>query len=118
MEFSELVGKTLSKISVQDDERVIFTDSNGQDYAAYHLQDCCEKVVVWETIGDLTDAMASPILEASSETDPEGDPKPDEYSESWTWTRQRIKTAKGEVTFVWLGTSNGYYGENVYFGLT
>ena len=39
--------------------------------------------------------------------------KPDEYSESWTWTFYKIETNKGGIWMRWLGESNGWYSEEV-----
>lgn len=116
MDFSALVGKTLAKIDVLDGERIIFTEDNGTVYASYHMQACCESVGIDRTEGVVENAIGSTIIEAEETQDSEIDPP--EYPDSWTWTRQRIRTAKGEVTFVWLGESKGYYGETPYFGLS
>ena len=116
MEFSELTGKTLVKIETTDYERIIFVDDTDTAYASCHQQDCCESVSVQEVIGNLDDVLNSPILEASETFDTTE--KPPEHPDSWTRTYQRLRTAKGEVTFHWLGESNGYYSETPYFGFT
>lgn len=117
MKFSELKGKTLTKIEVLDDERIVFTTDDGKAFASYHMQDCCESVGIHETRGNIDDVLGSPILEANEACDSEAN-KPGEYAESWTWTTQRLRTEKGELVFVWLGESNGYYGETPYFDFT
>jgi hypothetical protein len=116
MEFSEIVGKTLESVDNGDGERIVFHFADGTACTSYHSQDCCESVGVDRVEGDIDNILGQPILEAEETMDSEaGQP---EFAESWTWTRQRIKTAAGEVTFVWLGTSNGYYGETPYFQIT
>lgn len=114
MAFEDLVGKTIDKVEVLD-ERIIFTVGH-LTYATYHLADCCESVDIEKVIGDLEDIVNTPILEAEESINNTDNPPPN--TESWTRTFHRLKTVKGEVTFVWLGQSNGYYNEIPYFGLT
>ncbi len=117
MNFSEIVGKTLASVDQSNNERLVFHFSDGTACESVHMQDCCESVVVYHVEGDVVTLIDLPILEAEETQDPSGEPKP-EHPDSWTWTRQRIRTAAGEVTFVWLGESNGYYGETPQFGIT
>lgn len=116
MEFKEIVGKVIETVDHTDTERIIFYFADGTAAESYHSQDCCESVVVNRIEGDLVSIVGLPIIEAEETHDSESDPP--ENPESWTWTRQRIRTAAGEVTFVWLGESNGYYGETPYFQIT
>lgn len=116
--FAELVGKTIGRISgsVGDAEFLIETE-DGQIYALYHEQDCCESVVLQDITGDLHDLLGTPILvaeEVSSRDDP-ADYTPEPYRESFTWTFYKLRTIKGGVTLRWLGESNGYYSESVSF---
>lgn len=117
MDFSILVGKTLESIE-NSGERLTFHIDDGTAYVSYHSQDCCESVQIDHVDGNVEDVIGQMIVEAEDWED--GDPVPDvKYQpESHTWTRQRIRTNKGEVTFHWLGESNGYYGETPYFQLT
>ena len=82
-----------------------------------HVQDCCENVWVEEVVGNVSDLIGSPIIEAEcveSSDDPDGF-KHEYQPESQTWTFYKLGTAKGFVTIRWLGTSNGYYSERVDF---
>jgi hypothetical protein len=116
MEFSDMVGRVLESVE-ETGERIVFNFNDGTACESYHSHDCCESVSVQETLGNIDDIIGSPILESVEDCESRGLPEP-EYPDSWTWTRQRIRTAKGEVTFVWLGVSNGYYGETPYFQIT
>lgn len=112
-----LVGKTLTKI-VQSDDEVYFHCDNGDVFRAYHMQDCCENVGVWDVVGDLQSLIGSPVTRAS---DIIGDFPSDinyEPYDSYTWTFHTIETEKTKVIIRWLGESNGYYSESVYFQRT
>lgn len=119
--FADLLGKTLARVEVNaDKDEILFGTTDGRLYRQYHSQDCCESVEVEEIIGDLSDLIGEPILlaeevEHENET-PEGvTPKDGYLGESYTWTFYKLATIKGSVTIRWLGNSNGYYSESVYF---
>lgn len=110
---SDLIGKTLTKISVESEyslkNKIVF-ESQDEVYEMYHEQDCCEVVSIEDIEGDLNDLVGVPILNAeestkSGETD---------YG-SETWTFYKFATINGYVTIRWYGESNGYYSEAVNF---
>ena len=109
----EMIGRTMVSAVVSDDnETLTFTDSDGVRYVFYHEQDCCESVQIEDICGDLDDLTSAPIAvaeEVSSER------KEDKEYESQTWTFYKFATMRGSVTVRWLGESNGYYSEEVYF---
>lgn len=112
--FEDLLGKTLLKVENLDNERIRFECNNGEVFELYHMQDCCEHVVVEEIAGDLSDLVGYPILlaeEAVSQDPPPGS----ERQESDTWTFYKLRTIKGSVDIRWHGVSNGYYSESVDF---
>ncbi len=119
MDFKEIAGKTLVSLEGAEpgSERIVFNFADGTACVAYHSQDCCESVSVSRIEGELANIIDSPITEAEHTCDSDTD-RPGEYSDSWTWTKYRVRTAKGEATIVWLGESNGYYGETPYFQIT
>lgn len=106
---SDMLGKTFSRV-VSDGDTVTFQNDEVR-YVLYHLTDCCESVVVEEIIGDLEDLEGWPLLIAREDHDAEGEELPNE--ESYTWTFYNFATFKGYVTIRFLGTSNGYYSEDV-----
>lgn len=123
---SALVGKTIIKIvgGEKHCEIIEFECSDGSKYEMFHRQDCCEDVMVEDVCGDLSDLIGSPVLRAekvtNENTHPEGFTKPEDryIDDSFTWTFYKIDTAKGGVTIRWLGSSNGYYSEEVSFSET
>ena len=116
---SVMIGKTLREVIQPDDERVTFVVDDHESFAAYHLEDCCEHVRIVSVVGDVADIIGTPIVAAVedvfADTNPPGGDWPEEHDDSYTWTLHKITTERGEVTFHWLGESNGYYSENVYF---
>lgn len=108
-----LLGKVLSKVEEGSSEEVIFYIDDKPAFHSYHMQDCCERVDLIDTIGNLDDIIGSPIINAYQEEFDGPEPK---HADSYTWTAQIIETEKGQVRFEWLGESNGYYSERVYFG--
>jgi hypothetical protein len=116
--FSDLVGKTLTSIVVAENkERVDIKTADGRHFSMQHFQDCCESVELAEVVGDISDLIDSPILlaEEVSESGEGNGPDGAYCGESWTWTFYKLATIKGSVTLRWVGESNGYYSESVYF---
>lgn len=120
---SLLIGKTLECVEINEDQdEIYFCCTDGEAFRAYHMQDCCESVSVHDISGSLQDLIGSPIVESSATRDDENWPSDVEksrWTESFTWTTHKLKAASGvEVVVRWLGESNGYYSESVYFQRT
>lgn len=112
--FESLNGKTLVSVTGQvGDDRMVFTCDDDTVFELYHDQDCCESVQIEDICGDLSDLVGEVLT--AEEVSNYDNGKPSEYTESYTWTFYRVGTARGLVTVRWLGTSNGYYSESVYF---
>ena len=105
---SDMLGKTFSR--VRSDEDTVTFENDEVRYVLYHSTDCCESVVVEDIIGDLEDLEGWPLLIAREDYNADG---PDLNEESYTWTFYNFATFKGYVTIRFLGTSNGYYSEDV-----
>jgi hypothetical protein len=109
---TEIIGKTFSRVKMSEDkDRIEFTTEEGFVWAMFHGQDCCEIVLVEDVTGDLSDLVGSPVLTAEERSE-EGEENEGATS---TWTFYVLATAKGTVTIRWLGRSNGYYSERVFF---
>src|SRR5690348_8483624 len=106
VEFSTLTGKTLVRVQNIDDERIEFETADGDTFALFHRQDCCESVRVESVVGDLADLIGTPILlaeEATSKNDPKdvaeakatkraADPESYyDYTDSQTWTFYKLR---------------------------
>jgi uncharacterized protein (TIGR02996 family) len=112
-DLSDLVGKVLSAAKHEAD-RIVLTDSTGPEYVIYHRQDCCENVDIESVDGNIEDLLWSPITVAEESAESvieDGTGEEKTRYESATRTTHRIATAKGEVTVLWFGSSNGYYSE-------
>ena len=132
-QISDLIGKTLTAVEREGNDRLIFTCEDGKRYFMYHEQDCCEGVSIDDINGDLQDLVGSPITLAEEATSNEHTPErqaekqkekekaeaEDGYwydsDESFTWTFYKLATIKGYVDIKWFGSSNGYYSESVDF---
>ena len=108
--FSDLIGATLYKVVVTEDElRLHLTETHYVRF--HHDQDCCETVYIESVVGDIEDLVGSEILVAEEVAYDE--PALDNWDESYTWTFYKFATIKGSVDIRWYGTSNGYYSESV-----
>ena len=117
---NELVGKIISKIDNNNNEQLYFYCNDDSVYIMYHSQDCCESVSIEDIVGDLSDLLHSPVIDAREESNSEEHPADKQNTEvyagdSFTWTFYIIGTMKGSVTIRWYGSSNGYYSESVNF---
>jgi hypothetical protein len=98
--FSDLVGKTLVKIEVNEDQNRITFHTADEAFCLYHGQDCCEIVSINDINGSWDDLIGSPLLvaeEATSENETPDGVTPPEYPDSYTWTFYKLATIKGFV---------------------
>lgn len=109
----DIMGKTLRKIEVNDDD-IKFHTTDAETFMMYHDQDCCESVGLVDIIGDVEDLVGSPIVLAEMRTSEVIDPR-DYGIDLQMWTFYEFATNKGSVTLRWFGTSNGYYSVGVSF---
>ena len=133
MNFEDIKGKTFCSVDRWKDSLIYYGDAirfkvdHTESYVMYHAADCCESVTIESVSGDLSDLVGTPICLAEEVVSSAGEglagsiygelqeQSNDERDESCTWTFYKISTAKGHVTIRWIGVSNGYYSESVYF---
>lgn len=106
----DIEGKTIKEVKINESDEINFLTEDGSKYRMVHHQDCCELVyIAWdrssskEKIKGLVGQKIISVSEESSEYL--------EASESGTLTIYTIN----DVKIVWIGESNGYYGETPYF---
>lgn len=118
VDFGSIVGVVMSRVEQKDNDRIEFEAADGRMFVMQHYQDCCECVVIEDLCGYLQDLVGEPILLAEAVSgemaQPDGwDGECGDFS--CTWTFYKLATRKGYVDIRWLGTSNGYYSEEVSF---
>lgn len=118
-------GRVMRSVNMNVDRtELVFEADDGLRFRFYHKQDCCERVVIEDIVGELEDLVGAPILVAEETI---GLPPAEEVlrrlgadqpnDDSWTWTFYRFATIRGTVTVRWYGSSNGYYSEKVDFSV-
>jgi hypothetical protein len=108
---SDFEGSVIQSINVSEDkDEINFTLTTGESFKMYHMQDCCESVLIDDIDGDLQDLVGQRIEVFEERTSELGD---EEVWESLTWTFYTIRTIKNSVTITWRGESNGCYSESV-----
>lgn len=118
LDISILKGKTLTNIEVNKlgENYIRFTDTDNNNYIMFHERDCCEIVYIEDICGDINNLIGSPLTMAECVTK-ENDDTSYEDGCSITWTFYKLATIKGYVTIRWYGESNGWYSEEVNFGI-
>ena len=108
MKFEDIIGKTFVTVIAEGgyEDRIVFTEVDGTQYAMKHFQDCCEQVGIEDIDASLDILVDTPIISAYEST---------EDGEDELWTFYRASTVKGTVCIRWHGTSE-YYSTSVDFG--
>lgn len=115
VDFSVLLGKTLTKVEVFGSEEIIFETTEGETFRMFHYQCCCESVTIEDICGDIQALVGSPIVLAEVVSNSDDPPSTEFPDSSYTWTFYRIANKKIFVTIRWYGESNGCYSESVDF---
>lgn len=103
-----LKGQTILRIEglKQYNEEVRIYLEDGSYLKMHHRQDCCECVRLEDF--ECSGPCLGKVIDAYEEINEEG------YGNTGTWTFYRIRLINGAELFMrWLGSSNGYYGEQV-----
>lgn len=110
---NEMIGKVPYRIEQDENNKTLtfyFTDNTKGKF--YHEQDFSEYVRIEDVNGDWSDLVGNPILVAEERTYSANE---DEVPDCGTWTFYTFRGINGSVDVRWLGESNGYYSESVYF---
>lgn len=130
-DFALLNGKTIVDIQGlpgdgnPDDGKqdcLTFVCADGSAFRVYHQQDCCEHVSLGSIRGDISKITGFRVVDSFAYEDTVYIPSDIDYKpghgDSFTVTVHTIITTEGVIQFVWLGVSNGYYSESIYFTRT
>lgn len=109
-----LKGETIASIegAQASSNIVIIKTESGRTFRMYHEQDCCESVAIESVAGDPASLIGRVVTEAIETREDTGAKHGDNSSTETTFV---LTTDAGPVTILWVGTSNGYYGEDVSF---
>lgn len=124
-DISVLVGLTLTAIDAKRDDEdgdiveLWFRTECGRTFRMFHEQDCCETVYLNDCGGcSIEDVVGDTILHAETAST-QGDEVMQKFfsegGERHLWTFYKISTVFTSLTLRWLGSSNGYYAEDVSF---
>jgi hypothetical protein len=114
-EFEGLKGRHITNYArghySYDNNDAFYIEVDGVDvYRMTHHQDCCESVTLSDISGDMDDLLNEEILLAKESYR-------DDSNDDGTlmYTFYRLQSMHGDVTLLWDGSSNGYYGVDVSF---
>jgi len=114
IEVGAIVGEVLTHVDTNEHgDEILLTTASGKTIKIFHSQDCCETVSIEGTDGAWHDLFGKVIVEATQSEWSDQEPKPNEYSESWTRTELKFRSDDTTVISRWIGESNGYYSEGV-----
>lgn len=116
MEIKELIGKTLRSYKTTTTARKDWFNRSLLEFRTdnstihfYHTQSCCESVDLEDIIGDMSDLLNTPIVNAY-ESDSGSNEEGGSYNQ---WVFYTLSTIKGTVVLRFYGSSNGYYSTEV-----
>lgn len=111
MSIEKMIGKTIDRVEgiEEESEEVCFHFTDGSMMKMHHIPDCCEAVWLNDFDNDSIGGLVTSATEETSE-DPAFKVAGDDGE---TWTFYRIETATGGIWMRWIGSSNGYYSEDV-----
>lgn len=113
--FESLAGKTLTTYRY-DGENGLFLTFGDETYVMRHDQSCCEKVSLETSANEMDALVGQKIHHAyvnarqSERLDKHGN-----LDGTMTWTFYVLQGGTSCVVLRWVGSSNGYYSEEVDF---
>lgn len=105
---NKILGATITEVSVNSDDKVLICTENG-NILFFHSQDCCESVYLTSFEPDLKELVTDSIKEVIFHLEHDEDGYTSETTTYITILTNSNKTFK----MVWVGSSNGYYSEDV-----
>lgn len=109
-DLEKIIGATILEVNgcVRDSECVSFVTDRGT-LRLLHRQNCCERVYLADTNGDMFDLIGGVVSVAEERSNQKGERG--EYRTKFTF--YTIRTTKGDLDLRWIGKDNGYYSVSV-----
>jgi hypothetical protein len=109
-DLEKIIGATILDVTgcVRDSQHVSFVTDRGT-LVLQHRQNCCERVYLADTNGDMLDLIGGIVSVAEERSNQKGDRG--EYRTKYTF--YSIRTTKGDLDLRWIGKDNGYYSVSV-----
>lgn len=109
-DLEKIIGATILEVvgCVRDSDSVSFVTDRGT-LRLLHRQNCCERVYLADTNGDMFDLIGGVVSVAEERSNQKG-----ERGECRTkYTFYSIRTTKGDLDLRWIGKDNGWYSVSV-----
>ena len=109
-DLEKIIGATILEVNgcVRDSECVSFVTDRGT-LRLLHRQNCCERVYLADTNGDMFDLIGGVVSVAEERSNQKGGHG--EYRTKYTF--YTIRTTKGDLDLRWIGKDNGWYSVSV-----
>lgn len=109
-DLEKIIGATILEVVGCERESgcVTFVTDRGT-LRLLHRQDCCERVYLADTNGDIADLIGGVVSVAEERSNQKGGRGEDRIK----YTFYSIRTTKGDLDLRWIGKDNGYYSVSV-----
>lgn len=109
-DLEKIIGATILEVvgCVRDSDSVSFITDRGT-LRLLHRQNCCERVYLADTNGDMFDLIGGVVSVAEERSNQKGGRG--EYRTKYTF--YTIRTTKGDLDLRWIGKDNGWYSVSV-----
>ena len=114
VDFSTLVGHKI--VEVNDSFGELFITTDRASFRMRHDGECCEQVELIDGLDDLRGLVGETVVVAAKAVS-DGGAAPKDFTDQGCseWTFYMLRTANGDATLRWFGSSNGYYSTDVKF---
>lgn len=106
--FSALIGRTIKKISVNDNQEILSFDTDSGAISFKGYGDCCSETWFADIVG--VDSLLNAKIVSVEDIEMESIQDDRCRQESDSFYGVKIQTDKGNADIIYRNSSNGYYG--------